>query len=86
MDPKLTDTHRIYELTSQDALDQMRKLEKTNADCIVASGTGMPTLKAIRTLGSETGIPVLSSNLSLAWALTMIVSPEQAPHLPQDLL
>ena len=64
----------------------MRKLKETDADCIVASGTGMPTLKAIRTLGSETGIPVLSSNLSLAWALTKIVSPEQTPHLPQDLL
>ena len=86
VDPTLTDTHRIYELTSQDALDQMRKLKETDADCIVASGTGMPTLKAIRTLGSETGIPVLSSNLSLAWALTKIVSPEQAPPLPQDLL
>ena len=86
VDPSLTDTHRIYELTSQDALNQMRKLKETDADCIVASGTGMPTLKAIRTLGSETGIPVLSSNLSLAWALTKIVSPEQTPHLPQDLL
>jgi maleate isomerase len=86
VDPSLTNTHRIYELSSQDALDQMRKLKETEADCILASGTGMPTLRAIRTLGSETGIPVLSSNLSLAWALTMIVSPEQAPHLPQDLL
>ena len=86
VDPSLTNTHRIYELSSQDALDQMRKLKETDADCILASGTGMPTLRAIRTLGSETGIPVLSSNLSLAWALTMIVSPDQAPHLPQDLL
>ena len=55
VDPTLTDTHRIYELTSQDALDQMRKLKETT---LIALGQrdGMPTLKAIRTLGSKTGI------------------------------
>ena len=86
VDTSLTNTHKIYELTSQNALDQMRKLKYTDADCILASGTGMPTLNAIRTLGSETGNPILSSNLSLAWALTKIVAPEQVPNMPQDLV
>jgi len=86
VDPTLTDTHRIYELTSDDALAALRRLDTSGADCLVASGTGMPTLRALRTLGAETQMPVLSSNLSLAWALTRLAAPELAPSLPQQLL
>ena len=86
VDPTLTDTHRIYELTSDDALAALRRLDTSGADCLVASGTGMPTLRALRTLSAETQMPVLSSNLSLAWALTRLAAPELAPSLPQQLL
>ena len=86
VDPALTDTHRIYELTSDDALTALRKIDRSGADCLLASGTGMPTLRALRALRSELNLPVLSSNLSLAWALTRTAVPELAPATPDGLL
>lgn len=86
VDPALTDTHRIYELTSEDALAALRRIDRTGADCLVASGTGMPTLRALRLLRSESALPVLSSNLCLAWALTRTAAPELAPPSPEGLL
>jgi len=86
VDPALTDTHRIYELTSEDALAALRRIDRADADCLVASGTGMPTLRALRRLRTELALPVLSSNLSLAWALTRMAAPELAPPSPGDLL
>ena len=86
VDPALTDTHRIYELTSDEALAALRNIDKAGADCLVASGTGMPTLQALRTLRKELKLPVLSSNLSLAWALTRTAAPELAPTTPDGLL
>ena len=86
VDPALIDTHKIYELTSDDALAELRRLNGNDADCLVASGTGMPTLKALKTFATETELPVLSSNLSLAWALTREAAPELAPPSPQEML
>jgi maleate isomerase len=86
VDPDLTDTHRIYELTSGDALAALRQVDRSGADCLLASGTGMPTLRILRTVHAETGLPVISSNLSLAWALTRIAAPDLAPPAPGDLL
>ena len=86
VDPVLTDTHRIYELTSDDALAALRRIDLAGADCLVASGTGMPTLRALRVLRTELSLPVLSSNLSLAWALTRTAAPELAPLSPGGLL
>ncbi len=82
VDPALSDTHRIYELTSDEALAALRQVERSGADCVLASGTGMPTLRALRTFGGEAGMPVVSSNLCLAWALTRSVAPEVAPPSP----
>jgi len=86
VDPALTDTHRIYELTSDDALGALRNIDRSGADCLLASGTGMPTLRALRILGTELKLPVLSSNLCLAWALTQAAAPELAPETPGGLL
>lgn len=86
VDPQLDDTHRIYELTSDDALAALRRIDRGGADCLVASGTGMPTLRALRTLKDEMGVPVLSSNLCLAWALARAAAPELAPPVPGGLL
>ena len=46
----------------------------------------MPTLRALRSLRNETSLPVLSSNLCLAWALLQTVAPELAPASPMELL
>jgi maleate isomerase len=86
VDPDLIDTHNIYELTSADALAAVRKVEKQGADCIVASGTGMPTLRALQVLHREGGLPVVSSNLCLAWAMLRVAAPELAPPSPAGLL
>ena len=86
VDPALTDTHRIYELTSDDALVALRKLDADSADCIVVSGTGMPTLAALRACRSEFSKPVISSNASLAWCLLRAVAPDLAPSSPAELL
>ena len=37
------------------------------------SGTGMPTLRAIVRAGKELGLPAVSSNLCLTWALHQIL-------------
>ena len=42
--------------------------------------------RALRQLRSETALPLLSSNLCLAWALLRSAAPELAPPQPGDLL
>jgi maleate cis-trans isomerase len=46
----------------------------------------MPTLRALRILRAELPIPVISSNLCLAWALLRTAAQALAPPQPQDLL
>jgi maleate isomerase len=88
VDPVLTDTHRIYELTSDDACAALFSLTRHDVDAVVVSGTGMPTLRALRRWRSERGDnpPVLSSNLCLAWALLQHAAPELAPPNPAPLI
>lgn len=63
-----SDTRRIYDLGSAQALSEIAKVKPEGIDCILVSGTGMPTLGAIARGTSP--VPVLSSNLCLAWAAT----------------
>ncbi len=86
VDPQLTDTHGIYEMTSDDALVALRSLDLGAAEAAVLSGTGMPTLGALRSARGELPIPVISSNLCLAWALLRAADPARAPEAPQALL
>lgn len=66
---RTSDTRTIYELSHRDALAGTRELDLTRAECLLFTGTGMPSLPAIRALGGELGIPVVSTNLCLAWAI-----------------
>jgi maleate isomerase len=61
-----SDTRRIYDLGSAQALKEIEVLAEVKADCILITGTGMPSLGAIAK--ARTSLPVLSSNLCLAWA------------------
>lgn len=61
-----SDTRRIYQLGSHDALQELRALARASVDCILVTGTGMPSLGAI--VRAPAGPPVLSSNLCLGWA------------------
>ena len=84
--PMLDDTHAIYELTSADALRAAREVDLRGAAALVITGTGMPTLAALRVLKAEGSLPVLSSNLCLAWALLREAALELAPPTPGGLL
>jgi len=86
VDPALTDTHAIYEMTSDHALAAVRSLGREGVEALVMSGTGMPTLRALRILCAELPIPVISSNLCLAWTLLHTAAQALAPPQPQDLL
>lgn len=60
-----TDTRRIYALGARDALQEIAALGEVRVDCILITGTGMPSLAAIA--HAPTAVPVLSSNLCLGW-------------------
>jgi len=68
-----TDTRQIYQLTSDDALEVLRKLPVSRVDAVLLSGTGMPTLRAVDRAAKELGMLAVSSNLCLAWALQQIL-------------
>lgn len=90
VDPSLTDTHAIYELTSRDARRGLDALSLDGAQCVVVSGTGMPTLRALndwyRNEDHRDHPPVISSNLCLAWALRNAAKLEPALATPMDLI
>ena len=66
----LLDTRGIYKLTTARVLDVFATLDLEGAEAVLMSGTGMPTLRAIAQLSAtHAGVPLLSSNLCLAWAL-----------------
>ncbi len=60
-------TETIYELSSADAAHALETFDPKGADVILLSGTGMPSLASIGQHAS--GIPIISSNLCLAWRL-----------------
>lgn len=62
------DTRRIYALASADALRALEQLNTAKADAVLISGTGMPSLGALAR--AHIGVPLLSSNLCLAWTGT----------------
>lgn len=66
---RTNDTRTIYELHSDDAIAAAERLNLNRVQCLLFTGTGMPSLRAIDLLGSRTGLPILSTNLCLAWAL-----------------
>jgi len=69
MDLGSMDTREIYGLSSADAMMALNSFDPGNADAILMSGTGMPSLYALAPAAEMFGRPVLSSNSCLAWAL-----------------
>ena len=64
---ELVDTRAIYGLTSERVQALLAGLDTRGADVVLLSGTGMPTLRTIA--ARNAGIPIVSSNLCLAWQL-----------------
>ncbi|NKB43339.1 MAG: hypothetical protein GKS03_03575 [Alphaproteobacteria bacterium] len=82
------DTRAIYELSGKDALATLNTVDFSEADAILLTGTGMPSLEATIALMKSTGKPVVSSNLCLTWAMRMALDlpddgdPGDAPRHP----
>ena len=76
------EVHGIYELGSADALAVAREIDFATVDAVLFTGTGMPTLAAVEPLATETGLPVMSSNLCLLSALCRAVGVIESPLLP----
>jgi maleate isomerase len=79
VDMRSDDTRAVYRVRTPAVLEAAQMLDTRAADVILLSGTGMPTLRAIPQLALQTGKPVLSSNLCLAWALLRTAGVDAAP-------
>ncbi|MBT9470531.1 MAG: hypothetical protein V4514_10145 [Pseudomonadota bacterium] len=63
VETRTTDTRSIYELGWETAQAKLAQFDLGDADVILLSGTGMPTLPLVDTMARR---PVISSNLCLA--------------------
>jgi maleate isomerase len=85
----------IYEVSTDSVVATAREMLSAGADVILLSGTGVPTVPAIEVLSQTTAVPLISSNLALAWWILCTLgiglrqSPSPAMHalakwLPND--
>ena len=82
---ELLDTRNIYKLTTPTVQNILTSLDTTGCDAVLMSGTGMPSLRSIA--AHRLPMPVLSSNLCLAWAMQCAVQPDtSAASLLTDML
>jgi maleate isomerase len=63
------DTRSIYELSGDDAIAALKGMDTKGADAVLFTGSGMPSLRAIIEGQKLKGLPVLSTNLCMSWAL-----------------
>jgi len=63
-----SDTRHVYRVRTPMVLEGIASLDWRDADAVVLTGTGVPTLRAIAQIAHLSGKPVLTSNLCLAWA------------------
>ena len=78
IDLQSQDTRRIYGLRSADALAALAEGVSDDAEALLMSGTGMPTLAALEPAAKRIGRPVISSNYCLAWALRRALGEDAA--------
>jgi maleate isomerase len=80
----LLDTRNIYKLRTAAVLQVLDALDVSGCDAVLMSGTGMPTLGAMAQ--RHLSVPVISSNLCLAWAMRCVLEPHApAPTLLADM-
>lgn len=84
------DTRSIYALHGDAAASAIGDIFRdVEADALVITGTGMPSLRLVAQLSEEHTVPVLSSNLCLVWQCLQragISAGEHAPAGPYPLL
>lgn len=78
-----SDTRNVYLVRSRHLLECIGQLDTSGADVVLLTGTGMPTLRAMPLIAAQTGKPVLSSNLCLAWSLLRKVGVADALPPPE---
>jgi maleate isomerase len=61
------DVVSIYEITPNEVIAAIRRLDAAAAEAVVITGTGMATFRAIETYAPASEIPVISSNQCVAW-------------------
>jgi maleate isomerase len=66
------DTSGIYALGSSTAIAAAGQVR--DADAILISGTGMPSLAALDRLNAPGRMPMISSNLCMAWAMDAVLN------------
>jgi maleate isomerase len=72
------DTRNVYGLGSADVVDAARGLDMKASGALLITGTGVPTLGAVRPIGEFYDRPVLTSNLCLAWHMMRTLDPDSA--------
>jgi maleate isomerase len=75
--PPASPAQPIYAHTTPALLERAQGFDTHGAEAVLLTGTGMPSLRALRPLEAARGVPVLSSNLCLAWALARITGTAQ---------
>lgn len=81
-----SDTRGVYAIRNSAVLKVGEKFDGSKADVLLMSGTGMPTLRAIKPLQEKLGIPVISSNYCLAWAMLNVAGALPTTHAGSSLL
>ncbi|MGP3929061.1 maleate cis-trans isomerase family protein [Nonomuraea sp. KM88] len=78
----------IYAIAPDEVTALLRDLRPDRDTAVLLSGTGMPTVEAIATVGDELGVPVLSSSLAAAYRalLRVPVPAAEASCLANDLI
>jgi maleate cis-trans isomerase len=64
---RLPDVQDIYAETEQRAYTLARRADSPDADAVLLSGTGLPTVAMLETLERDLGKPVISSNQACLW-------------------
>jgi maleate isomerase len=70
--PPASPAQPIYAHTTAALLERVDRFDTHGAEAMLLTGTGMPSLRALQPLEAAHSMPVLSSNLCLAWALAKI--------------
>jgi maleate isomerase len=79
------DTRHVYGLGSKDVVEAARRLDMKASGALLITGTGVPTLGAIKPIKAIYDRPVLTSNLCLAWLMMRTLDPENT-HIRDRLL
>lgn len=78
---------RVVRITAQSVIDAAQDLGSgTEMDALFLSCTNLRTLTAIPTIEATRDMPVLSSNLVLAWHMAQLAQAPLAPNLPFRLV